>query len=457
MSSYPQRWRKGRWDGPRDKAVQVHRAACVSAHRKREAADRDQAIHDLLNVSVQRISHTAMLRNAWDECRRGGHAPGPNGRTYGDFTDEEIWEEVRELSDRIDRGCYRPGRDRLVSLPKESGGFRELRLQDIQDRVAAKSVVLVLQPLLDPKFDPRSFGFRPLRDPTMRALVYVERLASSEGRWAWAKCDIAQAFDRVPHGRLLDAIDRRLPCPQLRSLLEAMIANRANRGLRQGSPLSPLLLNLYLDHYLDKPWRELHPDLPLVRYGDDLILLGKNRREVTEAQDALKRRLVGLGLPLNDDKTRIRRMAGSQPQRMQWLGYDLRHDGSKLVARIGPSTWKRLKLQLERLHLEPDPPLRAPRVIRGWINHRGAEFEHEDHERVLDRVVRMATDLGFEEIPSRQRLHKDWEASYGRLQRLRGPGTASSSPKPLRRPRRPKQAPEAELRHYTRGAHHEQA
>ena len=42
---------------------------------------------------------------------------------------------------------------------------------------------------------------------------------------------------------------------------------------READPLSPLLLNLYLHHLLDVRWRTLHPDSPLLRYADDLLLL----------------------------------------------------------------------------------------------------------------------------------------------------------------------------------------
>lgn len=445
MSSYPQRWQKGHFHGAYEEAVRQHRRQIRAARSRCRQDGGEQEFQQLINESILRIRDSAMLRCAWDRCRRGGQAPGPNGLTYGDLTGDEVWAEIRQLSDLLGQGAYRPGRDRIVRIPKVNGGVRELRVQDVQDRVAAKAVELVLQPLLDPTFDPHSFGFRPKPDPTMQALEYVERVSREQGRWYWAKSDIAQAFDRVPHRRLLDAIDQRLGSPGLRELLASMIDNRGGRGLRQGSPLSPLLLNLYLDHYLDRPWRQLFPDIPLIRYGDDLLLLGRHRQETADAQGALGRRLVGLGLPLNDNKTRILSVGGSRPKIFPWLGYDLRSDGTNLIARIGRSSWQRLQSRLERLHMEPDPPLRAPSIILGWLNQRGAEFQHESHDRILDRIGRIAHSLGFDELPTRQRLLEVWERSYGRLEAIRSLHRPRPRPQPQRRRDRVRTVPAAEL------------
>jgi integrase len=213
--------------------------------------------------------------------RHGGAAPGPNGKTYDDFTNREVWELLLAISRAIRSGTYRPGPDREVKIPKASGrGHRTLRLQNIEDRVVARAIVQIIQLLLDPGFDEYSYGYRPGLD-RRHALATAIHLAETENRMRWVFEDAKDAFDNVPINRLLDIVRRRLPAAaDLWVLIERVLENDTGRGLRQGSPLAPLMLNLYLDHFLDRVWRRLLPDTPLLRSADDLLVLCRTEEGV---------------------------------------------------------------------------------------------------------------------------------------------------------------------------------
>ena len=76
-------------------------------------------------------------------------------------------------------------------------------------------------------------------------------------------------------------------------------------GLRKaslGSPISPLLANLYLDH-LDEAL--LGDDLRLVRFSDDFVILCKHEEHAARALDLTEEVLGALRLRLNREKTRI--------------------------------------------------------------------------------------------------------------------------------------------------------
>ena len=75
------------------------------------------------------------------------------------------------------------------------------------------------------------------------------------------------------------------------------------RGLPQGSVVSPLLANLFLDE-LDETL--LGHDLKLVRYADDFVILCKSPHQAEQALNLTRQKLAELHLGLNASKTSIR-------------------------------------------------------------------------------------------------------------------------------------------------------
>lgn len=203
----------------------------------------------------------------------GPKAPGPNNLRLEWLTIEELWEMCTVLGKAIDSDTYRPGKERVHWVQKMSGsGKRPIVLSDVQDRVVQKAAALVLRSMLDPLFDPLSFAFRPLRRRE-QAIAVAEKLATG-GYPVWLTHDLKDAFCRVPLSRLLDVVFKLLPCPRLRAFLGRILPpqSRRLRGIKQGGPLSPLMLELYLTHFLHQPWRKAGHDVRIVRYADDLLL-----------------------------------------------------------------------------------------------------------------------------------------------------------------------------------------
>ena len=109
------------------------------------------------------VADPRTLHSAWDHLsRKGGKAPGPNGLRYSDLTGAEVWDLCRCLGHAIGSDAYGRGGELIRWISKGPGrGERPLVLSNIEDRVVEKAIVLVLQPLLDPLFDDRSYGYRP--------------------------------------------------------------------------------------------------------------------------------------------------------------------------------------------------------------------------------------------------------------------------------------------------------
>src|SRR5262245_11704792 len=164
----------------------------------------------------RRVSDERTLRVAWDHLERyGGRAPGIDGMRYEDYPEHAKWEVCRGLRDWIRSGDYEPDEDRVVWISKGPGrGERPITIQNIEDRVVQRAVVEIVQPFLDPRFDPHSIGYRPRKD-RLHALALAERYCLEQKRRVWVTEDIKDAFSNVPLARLLQLIRKCLPADDL--------------------------------------------------------------------------------------------------------------------------------------------------------------------------------------------------------------------------------------------------
>jgi len=149
-----------------------------------------------------------------------------------------------------------------------------------------------------------SFGYRPARSVD-QALARFRTLAVGQ-RWVF-DADIEAFFDRVPHERLLDDLGIWLSDGHILALVDLWLRGFGpSRGLAQGSPISPILANIFL-HPLDLAL--VRAKIPFVRYADDFVALAPDRSAAERAQSVASAALLRRGLLLHPAKTRIVRLA----------------------------------------------------------------------------------------------------------------------------------------------------
>lgn len=358
------------------------------------------------------------LRAAWDYlAAHGGQSPGPNGLRYADLSKHETWGLMRCLRDAIRADLYRPGPDRKIRRPKLSGsGYRTIWLQNIEDRVVARAIVQIIQPILDPKFVASSFGYRPGLS-RMHALATAEAHITGARRTCLVVDDGKDAFDNIPRNRLLNVIRLTFP-DNVTEFIKLVITMDSRRGVRQGSPLSPLLLNVYFDHFLDKPWRRKHPDAPLIRSADDILICCDDVGQAQRAYRDLETMMTAGGMPLKGDETTAIQEI-SRGENVDWLGYRVSLERDDLICQIADRAWNALAIRLEHVHTKPCSPLVANEIIAGWFDQLGPCFRHEHTDDVVCRLRSIAADLSFDEVPTNQELRQRWRAAFVRWNAIR--------------------------------------
>lgn len=282
---------------------------------------------------IPRLTDRRNLLAAWYRVSHanGANTAGPDGKTCKRIA-PKIGELLDQLADQLTNLQYRPGSVRTIEVPKKPGqpGTRTLTLLNVRDRIVHAAIKQILEPLLEPRFDRRSFGFRPGRSVARAAQALCERLArvdrqSTEFAYV-TNVDIADCFDSIDVDILLRQLAAYVDDERFMRLMESILRAYAHPvgflrvrhvGIPQGSPLSPLLCNLYL-HALDERLGQIayeYGDADFFRYADDIVIFARSRTAMYRALRTLRRTLRDLGLRTRQ-RPRIQRVS----QGFEWLG-----------------------------------------------------------------------------------------------------------------------------------------
>ena len=210
----------------------------------------------------------------------------------------------------------------------------------ILDRIIQECIRIVIEPIVEAKFYPHSYGFRPYRSckhavsqiiSTINITSHTKPIYAIEG-------DIKSYFDNINHKILLQKLwkigvkDRRVIMiikeMLIAGYMEEDIVEYTNTGTAQGSVISPLLANVYLNDFdwtigrmyentkydgyelIESKRRQLTKKgiIPkyLIRYADDWLVLTKSEQEAKRLLHYLKKYFEHkLKLKLSEDKTVI--------------------------------------------------------------------------------------------------------------------------------------------------------
>jgi RNA-directed DNA polymerase len=326
-----------------------------------------------------KVCNSDNLSQAMLEVILNGGSAGVDGQTTGQIS--KNWSQEQEhLQSELRQGQYRPQPARRVWIPKPgTNEQRALGVPVVRDRIVQAALRHVLEPIFERDFAEQSYGFRPGRS-CFHALQRVEELLTNGYTWV-VDVDLKSYFDTIPRIRLLAEIQKRIADGKvlklLKEYLEAGVMETGKgwqpteQGTPQGSVISPLLSNIYLNP-MDHKMAQLGYEM--VRYADDAVVCCRTEAEAQEALAELAAWTEAAGLTLHPTKTRIVSAVGKGG--FDFLGYHFEryHEGGGLKWPRAKSRKKlrdnlREKLRRGRSGSIPDIINEIKPILKGWFGY----------------------------------------------------------------------------------------
>jgi RNA-directed DNA polymerase len=332
-----------------------------------------------------------VLAYAYECCRANGGAAGVDDQSFEDIEGygRERW--LDELTQELKSRTYQPQPVRRVYIPKPDGKQRPLGIPTIRDRVAQTAAVLVLEPIFEADLQPEQYAYRADHS-ALDAVQHVHKLINT-GHGQIVDADLSSYFDSIPHAELMKSVARRVVDGAMLHLikmwLEAPVEEtdeRGNkrrstrhrddgRGTPQGSPISPLLSNLYMRRFV-LGWKKLGHEgrwkAYIVNYADDLVICCRAGAE--QALTAMRRMMSKLKLTVNENKTRVCKLP---EEKFDFLGYTF---GRSYSMRRG------------RVYLGTKPSQkRVQRICRAISEETGRDTLGQSWQTIVGKLNRMMT------------------------------------------------------------------
>ena len=248
------------------------------------------------------------------DAKKASGVDGVTKAMYG----QALEANLQDLHRRLHQMSYRPKPVRRVDIPKEDGSTRPLGISCVEDKIVQEMARRVLEAIYEPVFLDTSYGFRPGRSCHDALRQLNHEVMREPVNWI-ADLDLAQFFDTMPHVEILAVLSERTADQKFLRLIARMLKAGVQTpggvvydelGSPQGSIVSPVIANAFLDHVLDQ-WfmhtvrHHCRGYCALIRYADDALAVFEREDDARRFMRVLPKRLGKFGVRLNEAKTHL--------------------------------------------------------------------------------------------------------------------------------------------------------
>ena len=356
------------------------------------------------------ILHPANLQEAIEAVRRNKGCAGIDGKSIAET--EQHWQQYWPTIEAKLRNCaYVPTPLMGIKIPKANGGERLLGIPTVQDRIIQQAVQQTLTMKFDREFSQHSYAYR--EGHSAHQAVQMARSYVEQGKDWVVDLDISAFFDEVNHDILLHQISRKIEDKQVLDLIRRYLRTgvmmdgkivRREKGTPQGSPLSPLLANIYLDK-LDKELEKR--ELSFCRYADDITIYVGSERSAKRILESLIAWIAEhLKLSVNQEKS-----GTGRPWERQILGFRITRD-SKIA--IAPKSIQGYMSKVRALW-DARQSLTSKQLVTQWQEYRTGWWNYFKLASKRWSIRRLA---GWTRRHMRKCFWQRWHNKKGRLKAL---------------------------------------
>lgn len=244
---------------------------------------------------------------------------------------------------KLTRGDYRftPPKEKTI---RERGKERRIVCPCLRDHVVHHALVQALMPALSQGLHPHTCGSIPGRG-TAYAKKLVERAMARRKPKFYLQMDVRQFFASIAPDAMLAALRARVQDRKMLAFAEGLL--RSTKGLPLGYYTSQWFANFLLTP-LDHLITGAKGVRGHVRYMDDIVVFGSNKRQLRRVKDAVAAWLRSHGLALKPN-WKIALFCRPRGMALDFLGYQFRPERTTLRERLFLRARRRLARIRERL------------------------------------------------------------------------------------------------------------
>jgi RNA-directed DNA polymerase len=250
------------------------------------------------------------IRRAWIQVKANQGAPGIDGVTIEQY-EQNLEENLNSLRECLRKGIYTFKPVKRVDIPKDGSKKkkRTLGIATVEDRIVQQAIAQIVYPIFEDLFD-RCYGYIENRGAHDAISEVLQRI--KQGFQFATIADIKGFFDNIDREKMIELLTERIADGRFLRLIRSSLrvgtwfkgtVTDTGKGLVQGSPLSPVLANIYLV-MLDRAMTI--GDRIMIRYADDFLVLTRTKEGALRALKIAKKILNHLKLEVNEDKSGIK-------------------------------------------------------------------------------------------------------------------------------------------------------